>query len=236
MKSRGEPKDADARPITNLKISAVAQKEKNATVVKREKIYMDREQSSEGRVIECHICQFTTSWAAALKEHMGSAHGEQMFKCLQTSCGKRYPKKKQLLRHVSYKHRDEPIKSLVEAKPEVPERHSRWCSECGKGFCNGSSLRMHMLLHSGERPFSCNICGKGFAQKGNMLTHESKCTETPILLNDNEKGKDADTSSAEETDNLEDTVVDDIDVLDDGINAANVLEEVTQPSAFHQSI
>ena len=231
VKSRGEAKDAEARPITNLKISAVAQKEKNATVVKRE-----RDQSNEGRVIECHICQFTTGWAAALKEHMGSAHGEQMFKCLQTSCGKRYPKKKQLLRHVSYKHRDEPIKSLVEAKPEVPERHSRWCNECGKGFCNGSSLRMHMLLHSGEKPFNCNICGKGFAQKGNMVTHESKCTETLSLSIDQETGKVADESSEEDTDNLEDTMGDDIDVLDHGTNAANVLEEVTLPSTFHQSI
>ena len=159
-----------------------------------------------------------------------------MFRCLQTSCGKRYPKKKQLLRHVSYKHRDEPIKSLVEAKPEVPERHSRWCNECGKGFCNGSSLRMHMLLHSGEKPYSCNICGKGFAQKGNMLTHESRCTETPILPNDEANGEDAEKSSEKDTDNLEDIVVDDIDVLDDGINAANVLEEVTSPSPFHQSI
>ena len=120
MKSRGEAKDAEARPITNLKISAtVPQKEKHVAIVKREK---SDGQGKEGRVIECHICRFTTGWAAALKEHMASAHGEQMFRCLQSSCGKRYPKKKQLLRHVSYKHRDEPIKSLVEAKPEVPEQ------------------------------------------------------------------------------------------------------------------
>ena len=250
VKSRGEAKDAEAKPITNLKISAAAlpQKEKKFAVVKREKI---DEQGKEGRVIECHICRFTTSWAAALKEHMASAHGEQMFNCLQSSCGKRYPKKKQLLRHVSYKHRDEPVKSLVEAKPEVPERHSRWCNECGKGFCNGSSLRMHMLLHSGEKPFSCNICGKGFAQKGNMLTHESKCTEVPILPNGEENEKGVEKSPQEDSDDLEDTVVDDIDVLDDGANldvlddginlddgvgAANLLEEVTLPSPFHQSI
>ena len=264
VKSRGEAKDAKERPITNLKISAAAlpKKEKNMTVVKKEK-----SDEKEGRVIECHICDFTTNFAAALKQHMGSAHGDKMFKCLQVSCGKRYPKKKQLLRHVSYKHRGEPIKSLVEARPEVPERHSRWCNECGKGFCNGSSLRMHMLLHSGEKPFSCNICGKGFVQKGNMLTHESKCTEAPILSNEN--GKDAEKSSEDDTDiisdNLEDdTMVDDVDVLDDGansdetnddemndgtnddgindginddgINAANILEEVTLPSTFHESI
>ena len=243
VKSRGEPKDASARPITNLKISSVAQKQKNAAVVKKEKDFMvsDREQDREGRVIECHICQFTTGWAAALKEHMGSMHGEQMFKCLQTSCGKRYPKKKQLLRHVSYKHRDEPIKNLVEAKPEVPERHSRWCKECGKGFCNGSSLRMHMLLHSGEKPFSCNICGKGFAQKGNMLTHASKCTESPDLSIGQDNGKDTEMSSEDDSKNLKDTMVDDVDVLDDGNNGGlddgnNDLEEVTSPSIFHQSI
>ena len=87
-----------------------------------------------------------------------------------------------------------------------------------------------------------------------MLTHESKCTEAPILSNEN--GKDAEKSSEDDTDNLEDdTVVDDVDVLDDGtnndgiddginddginddgINAANILEEVTLPSTFHESI
>ena len=249
MKSKGiESRDGGgARPITNLKISAVSQKQKaDPVLVKKEK--------TEERVIKCHICEFTTSWAAALKEHMKNNHGEQMFKCLQTSCGKRYPKKKQLLRHVGYKHKDEPVKTLVEAKSEFPQKHSVWCNECGKGFCNGSSLRMHMMLHSGEKPFSCDLCGKGFAQKGNMVTHRSKCTEATINTSAGEEiEKEAEKISEEETDPVDVLAVDDVDLKDmdeeeraasddnevldndDATNAPEVLEEVTEPASFHES-
>ena len=36
------------------------------------------------------------------------------------------------------------------------------CVICNKRFPYENSLKMHMMLHTGDRPFLCNQCGRGF--------------------------------------------------------------------------
>ncbi|ALC44503.1 CG17328 [Drosophila busckii] len=45
------------------------------------------------------------------------------------------------------------------------------CRFCPKRFAVVQTLRNHELIHTGEKPFDCNICGKAFRQKLNLQTH-----------------------------------------------------------------
>lgn len=46
------------------------------------------------------------------------------------------------------------------------------CSFCGKGFSQKGNLHAHERIHKGERPFSCATCGRSFTQKVSLCNHE----------------------------------------------------------------
>lgn len=43
------------------------------------------------------------------------------------------------------------------------------CHLCGKTYASGDSIRRHLDLHSGKRPFKCKICGYS-ALKASIIT------------------------------------------------------------------
>ena len=42
------------------------------------------------------------------------------------------------------------------------------CGICGKQFVCTTTMKRHLVIHTGERPFNCKICGKQYTQKGNL--------------------------------------------------------------------
>lgn len=42
---------------------------------------------------------------------------------------------------------------------------------CDKFFTKRSNLTQHMHIHTGERPFRCDVCGSSFRQRGNLTKH-----------------------------------------------------------------
>ncbi|OWK05768.1 MYNN [Cervus elaphus hippelaphus] len=63
---------------------------------------------------------------------------------------------------------------LESSGEELDQRYSKakpMCNTCGKVFSEASSLRRHMRIHKGVKPYVCHLCGKAFTQCNQLKTH-----------------------------------------------------------------
>lgn len=47
----------------------------------------------------------------------------------------------------------------------------RWVCRCGLHCDSQAHYNMHQHVHTGEKPWPCNVCGKRFRSKGYMKVH-----------------------------------------------------------------
>mmetsp|Transcript_25003 Transcript_25003/g.60151 ORF Transcript_25003/g.60151 Transcript_25003/m.60151 type:complete len:395 (+) Transcript_25003:101-1285(+) len=102
---------------------------------------------------KCPICAkvFTP---AQLRFHMRYKHTCRNTSC--PTCGKIVPDIA-LRAHIRYVHATE--------NQMIP------CGICSATFARRYDLSVHMLKHSGDRPFNCTVCKKAFRQKQHLNVH-----------------------------------------------------------------
>ncbi|XP_045887684.1 zinc finger protein 569 isoform X2 [Micropterus dolomieu] len=101
----------------------------------------------------CQVCGRTFFHKGTLTHHMKSHKSN-----FCSICKQHFPHRNKLNLHTCV--------------PPVPsQRVSKSCELCGKTFANPSALRIHYVVHTGEKPYRCSLCGKGFTQKGNLKCH-----------------------------------------------------------------
>ncbi len=60
---------------------------------------------------------------------------------------------------------------LKPAMAQAQEGLKHVCAECNKGFKTPSKLKRHSLMHTGEKPFHCQLCPKQFKRKDSLVKH-----------------------------------------------------------------
>jgi len=61
----------------------------------------------------------------------------------------------------------------VEEPKLQPSKETVICSECGMTLASMSKLKRHLVSHTGEKPFSCDVCGSRFARKDKLDNHKN---------------------------------------------------------------
>ncbi|XP_023239855.1 zinc finger protein 525-like [Centruroides sculpturatus] len=120
------------------------------------------------RPYKCNLCEKSFTQKSHLTTHMKVHSDEKPFKCNYNGCEESFKRKNELKQHMYISHLD---KILSKIPPNDPRIISRKCNSCLKVCASPAMLTRHLITHTGERPFSCNVCNGTFTTKSSLDRH-----------------------------------------------------------------
>ena len=181
---------------TTLKLKSFIIKKDNEEL-KAEKDYLKK------YFYKCPNCNRSYSSVTRYEVHLRTHTGEKPFEC--AICKKKFNEKGNLKAHVRIHTGERPFvckypgcKMAFKTKGQLNDhqnRHSNLrqfkCDICSSAFNRKTRLKVHKMIHTGEKPFSCTFpgCQKKFREKGNLNSHLKKHYKNcNLLININNNG------------------------------------------------
>nr|CAD7606517.1 unnamed protein product [Timema genevievae] len=137
----------------------------------------------------CEICGYQSDNLGHLKYHISSVHlHKKLYIC--DICGGGYRNSHKFTSHMATHSEDKRFicgvcdryfKRRVDVKHHITRVHPKTmglqkaklhCSFCENVYTTKEGLTKHMVRHSGERNFVCDLCGKGFMHRFDLSKHK----------------------------------------------------------------
>ncbi|CAH1400084.1 unnamed protein product [Nezara viridula] len=130
----------------------------------------------------CGECGREFALAYNLKKHLRTHSGERRYIC--SDCGLAYTQSGGLKNHIKSVHGTDtnytchycgksfPIKDRLKLHLRIHTGEKPYsCPHCTKNFARGSQLSQHVRTHTKDRPYNCALCGANFVCRSNLLNH-----------------------------------------------------------------
>ncbi len=139
------------------------------------------------RNFKCDICNALFGLADNLYHHKNRVYGLKPRQWQCTVCGTSYFTQAALKKHNEAKHPNDPEQSKVQCpicSKTLKNKYSmishikrckkiknHKCEKCGKCFVTKAEVKLHDIIHTGVKSYTCPFCQKAFGKIGNMKVH-----------------------------------------------------------------
>ena len=141
-------------------------------------VHMRKVHSATGeeiaKLLKCPHCSYSTKRVYCLKLHLRIHSGEKPYSC--SKCVQCFARRDSRNAHMRKVHSatDEEIASLKVIRMKRSEKELLKCPHCSYSTKTVYCLKLHLRIHSGEKPYSCSKCAQCFTRPDYRNKHMRK--------------------------------------------------------------